>query len=70
MDKIQQMALQTTKEIVVKFVETGRISPSNFAEHFQPIYQEILGTISGKAPEAPCPPAAPAKPGGDGTGEE
>ncbi len=47
MDKTEQMALQTAKEIVVKFVETGRISPSNFAEHFNPIYREILRTIAG-----------------------
>ena len=30
MDKRENLALQVTKEIVVKFVETGRISPGNF----------------------------------------
>jgi len=49
MDKLKQQALQTTKEIVVKFVETGRISPGNFSEHFAPIYREVLRTISGGA---------------------
>ncbi len=34
MDKIQKQALQVAKEIVVKFIEVGRISPSNFSEHF------------------------------------
>jgi len=48
MDKLKQQALQTTKEIVVKFVETGRISPGNFSEHFAPIYREVLRTISGQ----------------------
>ncbi len=46
-------ALQITKEIVVKFVETGRISPANFNEHFGPIYREVLRTIAGQAPETP-----------------
>lgn len=46
MDKLKQQALQVAKEIVVKFVETGRISPGNFSEHFSPIYHEVLRTIS------------------------
>ncbi len=45
MDKRENMALQVTKEIVVKFVETGRISPGNFTEHFGPIYAEVLRVI-------------------------
>jgi hypothetical protein len=49
-DKTTLQALQITKEIVVKFVETGRISPGNFAEHFGPIYREVLRTIEGRAP--------------------
>jgi hypothetical protein len=52
-DKRENMALQVTKEIVVKFVETGRISPGNFTEHFGPIYNEVLRVISrGEANEA------------------
>ena len=35
-----------TKEIVVKFAETGRISPTNFCDHFARIYLEILRTLS------------------------
>jgi hypothetical protein len=46
MDKRENLALQVTKEIVVKFVETGRISPGNFTEHFGPIYEEVLRVIS------------------------
>lgn len=45
MDKRENLALQVTKEIVVKFVETGRISPGNFTEHFGPIYEEVLRVI-------------------------
>ncbi|SKA80300.1 hypothetical protein [Desulfobaculum bizertense] len=46
MDKLQKNALQVTKEIVVKFIETGRISPTNFSEYFSKIYDEVLATIS------------------------
>ncbi len=45
MDKTRQQALQVTKEIVVKFIEVGRISPSNFEQFFAPIYKEILRNI-------------------------
>ena len=62
MDSLEKQALQVAKEIVVKFVETGRISPSNFTEHFAPIYREVLRTIREGEPGAPRPvaPAAPA----------
>jgi hypothetical protein len=33
MDSLEKQALQVAKEIVVKFIEVGRISPANFAEH-------------------------------------
>ncbi len=46
MDKIQKMAIQVTKEIVVKFIEIGRISPTNFNQFFKPIYTEVLKTIT------------------------
>ncbi|MBF0482468.1 MAG: hypothetical protein HQK81_12530 [Desulfovibrionaceae bacterium] len=52
MDKLKAAALQAAKEIVVKFVETGRISPANFAENFAPIYNEVLRTISAGEPES------------------
>jgi len=45
-DKMEALALQVAKEIVVKFVETGRISPGNFAEHFGPIFEEVLRVIN------------------------
>ena len=46
MDKLKQQALQTAKEITVKFIETGRISPTNFAGFFADIYREVLTTIA------------------------
>jgi hypothetical protein len=49
---------KVAKEIVVKFIEVGRISPANFAEHFSEIYGEILTTVSGGAI---CEAGAPEK---------
>lgn len=45
MDKIQKQALQVTKEIVVKFIEVGRISPSNFSENFSSIYADVVAAV-------------------------
>ncbi|WP_432737886.1 hypothetical protein [Maridesulfovibrio sp. FT414] len=45
MDNIQKQALQVTKEIVVKFIEVGRISPSNFSENFSAIYADVVAAV-------------------------
>ncbi len=51
--KLDKQALQVTKEIIVKFIEVGRISPNNFDQFFAPIYQEVQRTItSSSAPQA------------------
>lgn len=50
MDKTRQQALQVAKEIVVKFIEVGRISPSNFDQFFSAIYWEILRNIQEEPP--------------------
>ena len=57
MESLEKQALQVAKEIVVKFIEVGRISPANFAEHFAEIYTEILATVGG----ADAPAKAPKK---------
>ncbi|GAB6161679.1 hypothetical protein JCM12298_08380 [Desulfothermus naphthae] len=44
--EIKKMAVQVTKEIIVKFIEIGRISPTNFDQFFAPIYKEVLQTIA------------------------
>lgn len=49
MDQTQKQALQVTKEIVVKFIETNRISPNTFPELFADIYRSVLGTIREQA---------------------
>ncbi|HDM76110.1 MAG TPA: conjugal transfer protein TraB [Deltaproteobacteria bacterium] len=37
--------LKITKEIVVKFIEMGRISPASFPDSFQTIYSSIKNTV-------------------------
>ncbi len=53
MEKDAKEALQVTKEIVVKFIETGRVSPANVAEVFPLVYAVVLETI---APDSPVSP--------------
>ena len=45
MDKLHKEALQVSKEIVVKFIEAGRVSPANFAEVFPSIHKVVRETI-------------------------
>lgn len=45
MDKVHKETLQVTKEIVVKFIETGRVSPANFGEIFPSVYTVVRQTL-------------------------
>ncbi|OIQ49430.1 hypothetical protein BerOc1_01355 [Pseudodesulfovibrio hydrargyri] len=47
MDKYDKQALQVAKEVVIKFIEVGRISPTNFGQNFDVIYKDIMRTITG-----------------------
>jgi predicted transcriptional regulator len=40
-----EQILRATKEIVVKFIETGRISPTGLPEAFKTIYQAVDETV-------------------------
>lgn len=53
MDKPRKEALQVAKEIVVKFIETNRVSTGNFAEVFPMVYFEVLRTITTDPEGAP-----------------
>ena len=44
MGNIDEQILRATKEIVVKFIEAGRISPSGFHETFKDIYHTVEKT--------------------------
>lgn len=37
--------LKVTKEIVVKFIEVGRLSPANFDETFEQVYRTVLRSV-------------------------
>ncbi len=45
MDKTDKDVLQVTKEIVIKFIETQRVSPSNIAEVFPCVYHVVQATV-------------------------
>jgi hypothetical protein len=42
---IEEQILRASKEIVVKFIEVGRLSPTNFTETFKSVYQAIEETV-------------------------
>jgi hypothetical protein len=44
MANIDEQILRATKEIVVKFIENGRISPTGFHETFESIYNTVEKT--------------------------
>jgi hypothetical protein len=68
MASIDENILKAAKEIVVKFIECGRLSPSAFPEAFQTIYRTVDETVkSGIQPaEKPPAPAPEAKASGAG----
>ena len=49
-ETIEEQLLRASKEIAVKFIEVGRISPSNFGETFAAIYQAVDATVRGGSP--------------------
>ncbi len=57
---LEEQVLRASKEIAVKFIEVGRLSPTGFADTFKTIYQSIDETVRGNmsedTPEAPNPP--------------
>ena len=45
MASIDEQILRAAKEVVVKFIEAGRVSPAGFPETFQTIYRTIDQTV-------------------------
>ena len=45
---MDEQILRATKEIVVKFIEGGRISPAGFPENFKNIYHAVNDTVKRK----------------------
>ncbi|MBW1894286.1 MAG: conjugal transfer protein TraB [Deltaproteobacteria bacterium] len=44
---IDEHILRTTKEIVVKFIEVGRVSPTSFDESFKNIFSTVNDCVKG-----------------------
>lgn len=44
-DSLEEQVLRASKEVVIKFIEVGRLSPSNFGETFTAVYQAIDTTV-------------------------
>jgi len=51
---MDEQILKTTKEIVVKFIEAGRVSPASFQDTFKNVYNAVKETLQDpqEAPEA------------------
>ncbi len=47
MGTVDEHILRASKEIIVKFIETGRVSPTTFSETFKNIYNTIEETVKG-----------------------
>lgn len=45
MKSVDEHILRATKEIIVKFIEMGRMSPSNVHESFKDVYKTINDTV-------------------------
>jgi len=63
MANIDEQILRATKEIVVKFIENGRISPTGFHETFASIYRTVEKTAKAslKTPRPEAPKVAEAE---------
>jgi len=53
MASLDEQILRSVKEIVVKFIETGRLSPTGFHDAFRDIYATVATTVKSHLP----PPA-------------
>ncbi len=47
--KTDELIVKTVKDIVVKFIEVGNISPSSFHDHFRNIYNTVEKSVRGSA---------------------
>lgn len=48
---MQEQILRASKEIAVKFIEVGRLSPASFNQTFKDIYTTIESTVRQEAPD-------------------
>jgi hypothetical protein len=57
MASLDEQILRAAKEIVVKFIEVGRVSPTGFNETFKNVYRTISETVKGQSGESEPPDA-------------
>jgi hypothetical protein len=55
MGSLDETILRASKEIVVKFIEMGRISPVTFSENFKNIYHTVNETVKKDQQPQPDP---------------
>jgi hypothetical protein len=51
MTNMDEQILRAAKEIVVKFIEAGRVSPAGFNETFRSVYLTVKETTLGLVPD-------------------
>jgi hypothetical protein len=52
MNADDEKILRLTKEVIIKFIELGRVSPSNFDQQFRNVFWTIKTTIvNAQAPD-------------------
>jgi len=60
MKSVDEHILRATKEIIVKFIEMGRLSPSNVHESFKDIYKTVNDAVKKNLePPHDVPPGSP-----------
>ena len=58
MNQDDEKILKMAKEVLVKFIELGRVSPSNFDEHFRSVFWTIKNTaVNARMPEMDLSPS-------------
>ena len=45
MKKLDEQVLKISKEIVAKFIEVGRVSPTSFDEVFKSVYKSVKEAV-------------------------
>jgi len=48
----EDAVLRTTKEVIIKFIEAGKVSPTSFEKVFRDIFQAVRGCVGGEPPRA------------------
>lgn len=56
MKQEDELVLKVAKEVVVKFIEVGRLSVGSFDEVWNQVYGAIKRSLEEKPPEAPNEP--------------